>query len=159
MAKPCSSELRPAGNRSFTLRTLLGGLPFESLDILTTSQYPLSYVMPSTASAHPASVAEWRAILCPHKTVAVQALPAVLTPQPQNTQTLIDVVAVIATKEDRCEVENMRTGMARSAGLFMAGTWNKTTGKIASLAMSKSTVGYNNCYIKKTKEENAICLT
>ena len=71
---------------------------------------------------------------------------------------MIDVVAAIATKEDRREVEKLKTGVARNAGVFITGTWNKKTGEIASLAMPEASVGYKDLCNKKTKEEKAICL-
>ena len=67
------------------------------------SQLPLSYVMPLTASVHPDSVAKRRALIVPYKSTTAPAPPALLTPQPNNAQTLIDVVAAIATKEDSRE--------------------------------------------------------
>ena len=48
-----------------TLRTLLGGAPYDNLNVMAKSQFPLSYVTPLTASAHPDSVAERRALLGP----------------------------------------------------------------------------------------------
>ena len=73
---------------------------------------------------------ERRALLGPYKSATAPAPPALLNPQPNNAQTLIDFVAAIATKEDRREVEKMKIGVARSAGLFMSGTLNEKTGKV-----------------------------
>ena len=104
---------------TLTLRTLLGGALYENLDVLKESQFPLSYVTPLAASAYPDSVAKRRALLGPYKSTTAPALPASLTPQRENVQTLMDIIAAIATKEDRREVEKMKTGVARSPGLFM----------------------------------------
>ena len=71
---------------------------------------------------------------------------------------MIDVAAAITTKEDRREVEKMKTGVARNAGVFISGTWNQKTGEIASLAMPEASAGYKDCCNKKTKEEKAVCL-
>ena len=63
------------------------------------------------------------------------------------------------TINENCrEVENMRTGVARSAGVFISGVWDKKTGKIASMAMLEATTGYKDCCSKKNKEEEAISL-
>ena len=113
-----------------TLRTLLGGTPYDNFNVMARSQFPLSYVTPLTASAHPDSVAKMHALLGPYKSATAPAPPALLNPQPNNAQTLIDIVSATATKEDRHEVEKMKTGVARSAGLFMSGTLNEKTGKV-----------------------------
>ena len=88
-----------------SLGNMLGGTAYDTLDILADTQYPLSHITPLMATTHPDSVTTRHALLGPYKSVAAPALPATFPPQRQDVQTLIDIVAAIATKEDRREVE------------------------------------------------------
>ena len=137
---------------------MFGENAYDVLDILEDAQFPLSHITPLMHTTHPDSVNTRRALLGSYKQVAAPALPVTVPPQRQDAQTLIDVVAAITTKEDRREVEKLKTCVARNAGVFISGTWNQKTGEIASLAMPEASAGYKDCCNKKTKEEKAIRL-
>ena len=86
----------------------MGGTAYDTLDILADTQYPISHTTPLMATTHAGSVTARRAILVPYKSVAAPALPKTLPSERQDAQTLLDVVAAIATNEDRREVEKCK---------------------------------------------------